>query len=67
MISCMISYLTRFLRYYDIVKNYDITYDIIYDIVFFYDIMYDITKCNYKKPFLRDSCMILAKISYIYQ
>jgi hypothetical protein len=48
-------------------RKYDIIYDIIYDIDFFYDIMYDITKCNYKKPFLRYSCMILAKISYIYQ
>ena len=48
-------------------RKYDIIYDIIYDIDFFYDIMYDITKCNYKKPFLRYSCMILPKISYTYQ
>ena len=66
----MISYMMVFLAFlalHDIVPKvwYHIWYHIWY--WFFYDIMYDITKCNYKKPFLRYSCMILAKISYIYQ
>ena len=55
-------YTTHFLRYSDIVKNYDVTYDIIV----LFDIIYDITSSCKSYHYCAIFLMILLMISYAY-